>query len=196
MRLTPKMKAALVAAFFAMGMASLWFNYHDFLTQGRRPPENTQILNKIETEGLPTFSVRSINGEELSLAKFAGRLVVLNFWASWCDPCIAEFPSLLKLVAKYKGEVVLFAISADYERADIDNFLKTFKVKDPNVHIAWDKDLNIAKKFGTDRLPESYIIGRDGRLVRKVAGIDDWASKDAIEFFDMLAGGSSSGKAK
>jgi thiol-disulfide isomerase/thioredoxin len=156
------------------------------LNQGRRPPPETQILNEIDKNGIPDFVLKDLAGLDISPKNFAGKLVVINFWASWCDPCVAEFPSLMKLLEKYKGDVVLLAISADYERKDIDSFLKAFKVNSPNLHVMWDKDFEVAKKFGTSRLPESYILGRDGRLIRKVAGVDDWASKDAFEFFKEL----------
>jgi len=186
MKLTPVFKATLVVLVIAGVLFFLWDEYSDFLQQGRRPPEAALILNKIKQDGVPSFSLPDLQGQQVTLEQFAGKIVVLNFWASWCDPCIAEFPSLIKLVERYKGDVVLVAISADYEREDIDVFLKAFIIKNPHVYIMWDKDLVVAKKYGTYRLPESYIIGRKGELIRKVAGVDDWASKDAFEYFDHL----------
>jgi thiol-disulfide isomerase/thioredoxin len=180
------MKATLVVILFAGVLFLLWSQYSDFLGQGRRPPEAAQILNKIEKEGVPNFSMPDIKGQPVSLEQFKGKLVVLNFWASWCDPCIAEFPSLMSLVARYKGDVVLLAVSADYEMKDIETFLRAFKIESPHVYIMWDKDFQLAKQFGTYKLPESYIIGRKGELIRKVAGVDDWATKDAFEYFDHL----------
>ena len=187
MGLSPNVKALVVVVIFAVGLGFLWLKYSDFLHQGSKPPESAVILNKIEVEGFPEFVVQDhFTGEDLSLKSFAGKIVILNFWASWCDPCIAEFPSLLKLIDKYEGQVILFAISADYEKQDIDNFLKVFKLANKNVRIAWDKDLNIAKMFGTYKLPESYIIGRDGKLIRKVSGVDDWSTAQAFEYFAHL----------
>ncbi len=167
-------------------MAAVWLRYSDFLAQGQRPPEEAIKLNELEKSGLPAFTIKGLDGGDLNIQKFTGKIVILNFWASWCDPCIAEFPSLLKLVERFKGEVVLLAISADHEEADVHAFLKSFKVQSSNVYIAWDKDYVVAKQFGTSRLPESYIVGRDGRLIRKVAGVDDWSTKDAFEYFDHL----------
>lgn len=186
MKLTPAMRAAVVVVAVAIFLGLLWVRYDSFLSQGQRPPEAAQILNQIEKTGLPKFSIKGLDGAELSLEKFKGKVVILNFWASWCDPCIAEFPSLLTLIKKFKGDVVLLAISADYELRDIETFLSAFKLKDPHVYVAWDKDLEVAKKFGTYKLPESYIIGRRGDLVRKIAGVDDWSTPDAIEYFRAL----------
>ncbi|MCB0351769.1 MAG: TlpA family protein disulfide reductase [Bdellovibrionales bacterium] len=186
MKFTPAHKAMAMVIAFAFVLGAAWIRYHDFLSQGQRAPEAAVKLNEIEKSGIPDFSIESIDGKTLSLKNFAGKLIILNFWASWCDPCIAEFPSLMKLVGKFKGDIVLLAISADYEEADVTAFLKAFKVNDPNVYVAWDKGYTVANQFGTSRLPESYIIGPDGKLIRKVAGVDDWSTPEAYEYFEHL----------
>jgi len=172
----------LVAAVLGFG----WWKYSDFLHQGRKAPESAQILNKLKSEGVPSFTLDDLNGQSFGLETYRGKLVILNFWAAWCDPCVAEFPSLLKLIDNFKGEVILIAISADHEEKDIHNFLKAFKANSPHIRVAWDKDYTIAKLYGTEKLPESYIIGREGQLIRKVSGVDDWATPDAFEYFEHL----------
>ncbi len=186
MKLTPAYKAMAMVIAFAFVLGTAWVKYNDFLSQGQKPPEAAVILNQIEKNGVPEFSIQSLDGKTLTLKEYAGKLVILNFWASWCDPCIAEFPSLMRLIDRFKGDIVLLAISADHEEADVKTFLKTFKVNDPNVHVAWDKGYTVAGLFGTSRLPESYIIGRDGKLIRKVAGVDDWSTDEAFEYFEHL----------
>ncbi|OFZ11216.1 MAG: hypothetical protein A2Z20_11045 [Bdellovibrionales bacterium RBG_16_40_8] len=186
MRLTPAFKASLVVLVLVVVLWVTWSKYSEFLSQGQRPPETALKLNRIEKDGFPDFLIKTLNGEDVSLKKFSGKLVIINFWASWCDPCVAEFPSLLKLLKKFNGEIVMIAISADYEEKDIHIFLKAFGEVNPNLHVVWDKSLELAKKFGTEKLPESYIIGRDGRLIRKVSGVDDWSTNDAINFFTHL----------
>lgn len=186
MKLAPALKATAVVIVLAAVLAFGWFNYRQFLNRGRQAPESAKLLNQLEKTGLPKFELKDLNGADISLATFSGKVVILNFWASWCDPCVSEFPSLISLIEKFKGEVVLIAVSADYERKDIDAFVQLFKVKNPFIHIAWDKDLLLAKQLGTNRLPESYIVGRDGHLIRKVAGVDDWASGPAFEYFSDL----------
>ena len=161
--------------------------YSDFLAQGRKPPVASQILNQMEKEGVPDFSLKNIDGQDIALTDYRGNVVLLNFWASWCEPCIQEFPSMIKLIEEMKGEVILLAVSADYEFEDIDPFLKAFKVDNPHIKIMWDKDQELAKKYGTFKLPESYLIGKNGELVRKVAGIEDWATPEAFQFFRELA---------
>lgn len=182
----PVMVAAFAATFLAFVFWVVWSEYKSFLQQGQRPPAEALLLNQIEATGLPVTTFQVLSGEEISLKEFSGKLIILNFWASWCDPCVAEFPSLLKLLERYKGRIELVAISGDYAEEDIHSFLKVFKVKNPNLHVVWDKDLQIAKKFGTYKLPESYIINTSGKFIRKVSGVDDWSSRDAFEYFDHL----------
>lgn len=86
----------------------------------------------------------------------------------------------------------MLAISGDYEEPDIKTFIKAFKVYDPNIYVMWDKDQEVAKKFGTFKLPESYLIGRKGELIRKVSGVEDWATPEAMAFFDGLIKGKTS----
>ena len=114
------------------------------------------------------------------------RWVIVNFWASWCDPCVEEFPSLMGLIEEFKGKVILMAISADNSEEDMNNFLKAFKANSPHLLVMWDKEQKVAKKFGTEILPESYILGYGNKLVRKVAGVDDWSGPYVKEFFKSL----------
>ncbi len=183
----PSVKALIVVVLLSAALWGLWIRYKTFLTQGRKPPLSAQILDRLEKTGPPNFSLPDIDGETVSLNKFRGKAIILNFWASWCDPCVAEFPSFVKLVRHFKGQVVLVGVSADYELPDIRLFLKTFKADhQKDVYIVWDKDEKLARQYGTFRLPESYIIDPKGRLIRKIAGVENWASSDAYGFFDDL----------
>ena len=164
----------------------LWQKYDKFLSQGQQPPPGTKILNEMEKSGVPDFSLNDLSGQPVKLSQFSDKIVIVNFWASWCEPCVEEFPSLLSLIDHFKGQVILLAISADFEKVDLENFLKAFDAKDPSLYVMWDKDQEVAKLFGTEVLPESYIVGRERVLVRKIAGVDNWYTPDAIEFFNTL----------
>ncbi len=163
-----------------------WWKYEDFLTQGSRPPEGTRKLNQIEKEGAPNFSLEDLEGERIELSHFKNKIVILNFWASWCEPCVEEFPSLISLVKQMKGDVVLLAISADHDRDSLESFIRSFDVRDSSIKIMWDRNQKIASLFGTEVLPESYILGYDNKVLRKVAGIDKWDTPQAVSFFQEL----------
>lgn len=184
--MNPAVKGLLVVLVISAALLAGWMKYSDFLSRGQKPPKASQILNDMEKNGVPDFSLTDINGEEIKLSNYRGKVVLLNFWASWCEPCIQEFPSMLKLIEEMKGDVIMLAVSADYEREDIDPFLKAFNVKSDHIKVMWDKDQEVAKQYGTFRLPESYVIGKSGELIRKVSVIEDWATPEAIEYFQGL----------
>ncbi|MGE0761803.1 MAG: TlpA family protein disulfide reductase [Bdellovibrionales bacterium] len=164
-----------------------WLRYHDFLTAGMQPTLGTQKLNEMEVGGVPDFELEDLNGNRVKLSQFADRTVILSFWASWCDPCVAEFPSMVKLVEHFKGQVVLLAVSADKSKADIESFLKPYANKLPkDCVIVWDKERKVAEQYGTEALPESYILSKGLKIVRKVAGSEDWYSPGAVQLFEAI----------
>lgn len=169
----------------AWGFLGPRFRTHDKISEG------TAKLNEIEKMGVPEFKLKDLNGKEYSLESFKDKALIVNFWASWCDPCVKEFPSMIDLIKRFNGQVVLLAISADLNEADILNFMKAFGIKkdDPNIVILWDKDQAVASKFGTKQLPESYIFGPQLKLKRKVVGIEDWSTRNVIIFFEELLKG-------
>lgn len=180
------LKGLLVVLFAGGIMWMGWSYYRDFLYQGQKPTQSTQVLNEIERKGVPDFELNDVNGKAIQLSTLQDKIVIVNFWASWCDPCVEEFPSLMALLKEFPKEVVLLAISADYNMEDMNNFLKAFKAEGPNLHVLWDKDQKVAKSYGTTVLPESYILGYNNKLIRKVAGVDDWSSPYALDFFRNL----------
>ena len=74
-----------------------WVQYEDFLTRGQRPPEGTLKLNEMEKTGVPDFTLKDLEGKDVTLSAYKGKVVIVNFWASWCEPCVKEFPSLIRL---------------------------------------------------------------------------------------------------
>lgn len=185
----PWVKGLLAVLVFGLVMGALWWRYSEFLTQGMRPSEGTLKLNQMEKGGVPDFTLTDLSDKKVHLADYKDKIVILSFWASWCDPCIAEFPSMLKLVEHFKGEVVLVAVSADSSLDDINSFLKSVSGFKENVVILWDKAREVAKQYGTEALPESYILGRNLKLIRKVAGSEDWYTPEAVHFFEQIVQG-------
>lgn len=162
--------------------------YWGFLTKGMRPSASTLRLNELERDGVPDFTLPDLNGKPVSLSQFKGVPVLVNLWASWCAPCVKEFPSLKRLVEHYKGRMVVLAVSHDHSREDLDSFIKTFGGVPANFVIVWDKERKTSDLFGTDQLPETYILNKQHRMVRKVAGEQLWDEARAIEFFNQVLG--------
>lgn len=123
----------------------------------------------------PEFSVRAENGRSVGLPDFGGKLLVLNFWASWCPPCVQETPSLSQFAAQYadKGVVVL-GISVDKDEKAYRAFLQKFR---PNFLTA--RESQIHEEYGTFMYPETYIIDSQGRVVKKIVDAGDWPGNPA-----------------
>lgn len=150
-------------------------------------PESYSYVERFEKEGIPAIQAIELDGGAFDLSKVREPVVIVNFWASWCNPCVEEFPSMLKLVEALKGQVAVVAISMDDEEKDLIAFAKLFNVPRAGFYVAWDKDKKVMADYGVGKLPESYIVGPKRKLVRKVLGIENWASENAIAYFSELA---------
>jgi len=158
--------AALVIVFFAMPM----------YRQGE-----ASIAGKTAQD----FSLE-ISGKPGHLADLKGKVVVLNFWATWCPPCVEETPALNRL-QKYidsRGGMVL-GVSVDEDPAAYQKFLKDQAVNFPTYR---DPSRKSALDYGTSMYPETYIIDRRGKIARKVIGPQQWDSPDMLAYFDAILG--------
>jgi cytochrome c biogenesis protein CcmG/thiol:disulfide interchange protein DsbE len=118
------------------------------------------------------------------LSDLRGKVVLLNFWASWCPPCLEETQSLniLQQNIAPRGGVVL-GISVDEDKDAYEKFLVDNHVIFPTYRDATKKT---ATDYGTSMFPETYLIDRDGRLVRKIVGPQDWQSVEIMRSIDVL----------
>jgi thiol-disulfide isomerase/thioredoxin len=107
--------------------------------------------------------------------------IIVNFWATWCTPCLVELPSLLERVQEGKGRLALVAVSTDKSAAIVEEFLARWPGADaPHIYWVWDEGGRLAQAFGTVKVPESYILNAQRRLTRKVVGAYDWARADGL----------------
>jgi peroxiredoxin len=134
-------------------------------------------------EEVPNFAFE-LAGQRRELSDFRGKIVVLNFWATWCPPCVAEMPSLERLHQRFRDRgLVVLGVSVDTDAAEYQNFLRTYNITFPNYR---DPEKRISTRYGTFMYPETYIIDRQGRLVRKVIGAYEWDSPDILDYFTRL----------
>jgi cytochrome c biogenesis protein CcmG/thiol:disulfide interchange protein DsbE len=116
------------------------------------------------------------------LARLRGRVVIVNFWATWCPPCVEELPSLLALQHRMTGITVL-AISQDEDPAAYRDFLKLYNVDLLTIR---DPSARIPALYGTAKIPESYVIDRDGVIRRKFVSAQNWTSPEILDFLTKL----------
>jgi peroxiredoxin len=145
-------------------------------------------------EMVPNFTLRDETGKVVALSEFRGQIVVLNllnFWATWCPPCIEEMPSLNRLAEKYQGKgLQVIGLSVDENSDAYTDFLATNRISFLTLR---DAARNTSDRYGTIRFPETYIINREGRLARKVIGAVDWTGPEMIKYFDELLAGQDQG---
>jgi cytochrome c biogenesis protein CcmG/thiol:disulfide interchange protein DsbE len=131
----------------------------------------------------PGFTVQD-SDRKVSLDELRGKVVVLNFWATWCPPCIDEMPSLVQMQQKLKGNgVEVLAISVDADQAAYRDFLKVHNVDLLTVR---DPDQKSNNLYGTFKFPETYIIDRQGVLRRKFVGPIDWGTPEILDYLGKL----------
>ena len=142
---------------------------------GSRPP-------RIGTAA-PDFTVQD-SQNKVTLSQFHGQVVVLNFWATWCAPCVEEIPSLVEMQRRMKAKgVTVLAVSVDVDEGAYKQF-----VKDHNVNLMTVRDPSGKSNglYGTFKFPETYIIDRNGVMRRKFIGAVDWTEPEITEFLGKL----------
>jgi peroxiredoxin len=145
---------------------------------GSRPP-------RIGSQA-PDFTVQD-SERKVTLSELRGKVVVLNFWASWCQPCIDETPSLVEMQHKMQDKgVTVLAVSIDDDDDAYHRFLNHYRVDLLTVRDA-HKASNAM--YGTFKFPETYVIDRNGVMRRKFIGAVDWSSPEVVEFLTKLGSG-------
>jgi len=129
-------------------------------------------------DSAPDFTITADNGRTVSTANFGGRLLVLNFWATWCQPCVEEVPSLDQFAKEMAGSgVVVLGVSVDKNPKLYEDFLARTRV---SFMTARDPDARISADYGTFKYPESYIIDSKGKVIQKIIGATNWTDGSMV----------------
>lgn len=138
-----------------------------------------------ELKPAPDFLIKDLNGQDITLSAHQGKVVFLNFWATWCPPCKAEIPGFIEIFEKYKDRgMVIIGISLDSGGENkIREFVEEYKITYPVAK----GSMKLAREYGTGRvIPETFIIDQQGRIRHKHIGYMD---KETLEgYFLELAG--------
>ena len=127
----------------------------------------------------PDFKIVGDDGKTYTRSDFGGKLLVLNFWASWCAPCVQEVPSLeaFQHVLGPEGVVVL-GVSIDTSQKRYEQFLRRFRVDFPTAR---DPEANISSSYGTFQIPETYLIDSTGKVREKIISNQNWVDPQFVE---------------
>lgn len=133
----------------------------------------------------PDFTLEDVNGKSVSLSQYKGKVVVLNFWATWCPPCRAEIPSMEKLNNIMKGkDFVILAVNIEEDGRDrVKAFLEQNAHSFPVLVNGGDVG---EQKYGVFQYPETFILRPDGVVVEKVIGMIDWSSPKVVSLINFL----------
>jgi peroxiredoxin len=135
----------------------------------------------------PGFRLPSLAGEEVDLGSYRGKVVVLNFWATWCPPCVAEMPSLQRLDAALGPEgLAVVTVSTDEDEDALREFVTRYGLSLP---VLLDPGGRVASSaYRTTGFPETFVLDRAGVLLQHTIGPAEWDSPEALEHFRGLLG--------
>ena len=157
-------------------------------TLGGQGPTYESVQAVVPGSPAPDFQLEDNNGNLVSLSALRGKVVMVNFWATWCPPCRAEMPSMEKLHQAMAGEdFVMLAINVEENgRFALAQYLKNSPHTFP---ILYDEKGVVQKLYGVYKFPESFVITKQGIIDDKVIGAIDWAHPDTVAYFKGLTKG-------
>jgi peroxiredoxin len=142
-------------------------------------------LPAIEGNAAPDFTLKDLSGHPVQLSSLKGKVVLVNFWATWCPPCREEIPSMVKLNQAMQGKPFqMLAISVDEGGKDaVTSFFQKAGVTLPAL---LDTDGSVAKRYGTTGVPETFVVDNKGVILKKVIGPMDWTAPEVIATLDEM----------
>jgi cytochrome c biogenesis protein CcmG/thiol:disulfide interchange protein DsbE len=162
-----------------------------FVRDSLRIPETVQRLGTASGEGPASEAsaprlVSLPGGGSRDLSRPPGELLIVHFWATWCPPCVEEFPALLRFWKEYgkKRGLGLLAVSVDENWKTVDDWVRT--VGAGGIPLALDPHRTTAKSFGTEKFPETYVLSPSGQVVDKFIGPVSWTSPALRQRIDEL----------
>lgn len=162
------------------------FGYYLFMRTEKDVSMTSPNSESFHIQSLPQEKIKLMDGGGLSPSEFKGKIIIINFWASWCAPCIEEVPSLIELTKK-NNRVIVLAVSGDKNKEDIRAFIKSFPEfnKEPFYQV-WDDNEKWLKSFHIIKLPESFIFNSKGEMVKRISGTINWNTADSLSYFSSL----------
>jgi thiol-disulfide isomerase/thioredoxin len=136
----------------------------------------------------PTISLIDLVGNTVALSDFAGKLVLVNLWATWCEPCLREMPSLERMQSRLGDKITVVAISEDRGGSKtVEPFINKLGLKSFETYL--DPKSDAGRAFKVAGLPTSFLIDREGRVLGRVEGAAEWDSPKLLEVLKSFLGG-------
>ncbi len=161
-----------------------------FLLLGCEQTQSKQAPQKSIPEGprvgfrAPGFSVPALDGRSLSLADYRGKVVMINFWATWCIPCRVEMPSMENLYEKYGGRgFEILAVSGGESQSVVQPFIENLKLSFP---ILLDEQFEVHEKYEVSAIPSTFLVDKSGVITHRFFGAVDWNDDQSKELIGKL----------
>lgn len=156
-------------------------------SSGSRPALEA-VKSVVAGELAPDFQLADTQGNQVTLSDLRGKVVLVNFWATWCPPCIEEMPSMERLNEIMAGDdFVMLAINVEENGRSV---VPAFLQKKPHTFtVLYDDKGVVQKRYGVFKFPESFIVRKDGIVAEKVIGPLNWASSDTVAYLKGLSKG-------
>ena len=153
-----------------------------------RPSLSAPVLAPWGGGQAPALALKDAEGKTINLADLRGKVVLVNFWATWCEPCRQEMPSMQRLRDRLaRKPFVVLAVNVDEPEARVRNFLNQSRL---DLTVLLDPNKSVTRAWGARVLPVTFIVGPDGRLRYRVVGEMDWDNEQAVSLIsELIAGG-------
>lgn len=160
--------------------------YVIFFEGNQPPPEVTEFRwgSKPKVgDPAPDFTLPTLGGNPVRLTNYKGKVVFLNFWATWCPPCREEMPSMESLYQRLKGrDFEMLAVSIDSKGEDhVRSFVSKYALTFP---VLLDPNKEVYRLYGLTGVPETFIVNKHGDIVLKIIGPQDWMKKQWLDYFE------------
>ena len=181
-------KAAMVpfAVFFIAVLASYTLLKSEMMD---RPPlqyldTSQRPASPMEGKQAPGFALKDLNGATVDLDDHIGKILFINFWATWCTPCVIEMPGMEAFYRKFKSKnLVMLAVSIDKKKERIREFVEG---KDFTFELFIDPHTTVARQFGVTSIPATFVVNPEGEIVSQAMGSREWMDPAIIDYFEKL----------
>lgn len=170
-----------------VGVGAMFFDWN------KAPQAHVEFNTAHSRDLIENVSLRTMDGRSFNLHEMKEPVILLHFWATWCAPCVTEFPLLIELLEAMDGQVAMVAVSMDYKLDPLERFKAQFERPDLPIYWVHDNDFKLTTKhFKVKQAPETYLIGPDRRIDGKIIGQYDWASDEIRQKLTLLRVGTTS----